>query len=55
MVSERSPSEKTIYCTRHAGKAKTMETVKRSVVIKGSKERRDEWLSTGIFGAEKSF
>ena len=55
MVSERSPSEKTIYCMRHAGKVKTMETVKRSVVIKGSQERRDEWLSTGIFGAEKSF
>ena len=49
MLSESSPSEKT------AGKAKTMETVKRPVDIKGSQERRDEWLSTGILGAGKSF
>lgn len=54
MLSERSPSEKT-PTIGHAGKAKTMETVKRPVGIKGSQERRDECLSTGILGAEKSF
>ena len=54
MLSESSPSEKT-PTIGHPGKAKTMETVKRPVDIKGSQERRDGWLSTGILGAEKSF
>lgn len=48
ILSEKNPSEKTtcymIPTVWHSGKIKTMETVKRLVIVSGWSLRRDEYL-----------
>ena len=49
-LGERKQSEKATYCT-YSGKGKTMETIKRSVVVKGLGEEggMNRW-NTGFSG-----
>ena len=59
LLSESRQSEMVTYCMiptiLHSGKHKTTETIKRSVVARGSGGERDEQVEPGIFRAVKLF